>query len=369
MKKINILALLLVFSMFTSGYSKHIAIKYNDFNVLFSGVMVSDKSGQPVLTVKSLSSGVVCTGEPQVTEIMALYFLNPSYNGIFGKSYLSCNDGTKLFVNWKRNMMINRPNGSAEDAYGHKMSFYISNSASKVNDKIQQYKKDIASKPVLKNYRTNILYDIPPALIKEEVAPQKVTPIADVKKQPQSKEIPAVLNKEEKVEMKNVVNKIEKPVVKKDSSVVKNVTKPQVKNVAVEVTTEKKVIAKPVEKIVEPEKKIVPVKVEKVVEPVKQEIKNEIPVSNDKIIDIKSEVKNNPQPSVTPKEVVTTFHSDKHAEVSDLKKFNSPVNQEDKLKAINETSPISQSSNVFSMKNLLLKFTFGYNVANPAQKF
>lgn len=368
MKKIKLLTLLILFSVVTSGYTKHVAVKYNDFNLLFSGSVVSEKNEALTLTLKSLSSGVVCSGKPQVTEVMFFNYINPVYNGIFGKSYLSCNDGSKLFINWKvKKMIIDKVNGSAEDAYGHKLSFYIDKNSTNVSKKLEQYKKDIAQKPILADYRTNIIQETPPVLNSQTI-PQNVTPVSvkKVEKEP-VKEVPAVAKKEEKKEPKNInTKKVEKiaPKAKEEKPVA--------------VKKEEKVTTKQAPKVVETEKKIVPAKCEKKDATVKTETKIN-KEENDKILEIKSEKKQtqqetkaNVQPQNKSKEVVTTFHGDKQADVSDLKKFKSAVDidsEKDKLKKINDSSPVAQPSNVFSMKNMLLKFTFGYNVANPAQKF
>lgn len=377
MKKIKLFTLLVLFSVFTSGYTKHVAVKYNDFNLLFSGSVVSEKNETPTLTLKSLSSGVVCSGKPQITEVMFFNYINPVYNGVFGKSYLSCNDGSKLFINWKvKKMIVDKANGSGEDAYGHKLSFYIDKNATNVSKKLEQYKKDIAQKPILANYRTNILQETPPVL-NSQAASQNETPVSVQKIEKELvKEIPAVAKKEEKKEPRNISSKkVQKIAPKATTTIQKTIekSKPKEENSAA-VKKEEKVTTKQAPKIVETENKVVPVKCEKKVLPVQTETKIN-KEENDKILEIKQtqqETKANVQAQNKPKEVVTTFHGDKQADVSDLKKFKSAVDvdsEKDKLKKINDSSPLSTESNVFSMKNLLLKFTFGYNVANPAQKF
>lgn len=382
MKKIKVLALLVLFSVFTSGYTKHVAVKYNDFNLLFSGSVVSGKNEAPTLTLKSLSSGIVCSGKPQVTEVMFFNYINPVYNGVFGKSYLSCNDGSKLFINWKvKKMIVDKVNGSAEDAYGHKLSFYIDKNAANVSKKLEQYKKDTAQKPILANYTTNVLQETPPVLNSQTV-PQNEKPVSvqKLEKEP-AKEVPAVAKKEEKKEPKNInTKKVEKVTPKAIAPVQKTIEKSKSqektkeKN-SVALKKEEKVTTKQAPKIVETEKKVVPVKCEKKVLPAKTETKID-KEENNKILEIKSETKQTKQEinanQNKPKEVVTTFHGDKQADVSDLKKFRSAVEvdvEKDKFKKINDSSPLPEQTNVFSMKNLLLKFTFGYNVANPAQKF
>lgn len=381
MKKIKLLALLVLFSVVTSGYTKHVAVKYNDFNLLFSGSVVSGKNEAPTLTLKSLSSGVVCSGKPQVTEVMFFNYINPVYNGVFGKSYLSCNDGSKLFINWKvKKMIVDKANGSAEDAYGHKLSFYVDKNTANVSKKLEQYKKDIAQKPILADYRTNILQETPPVLNSQTV-PQNTTPVSvqKVEKEP-VKEVQAVAKKEEKKEPKNISSKkIQKVAPKAATPVQKTIEKPKAKEEnSAAMKKEEKVTEKQAPKVVETEKKVIPVKCEKKVLPVKSETKIN-KEENNKIIEIKSETKQTQQETKAnvqlqnkPKEVVTTFHGDKQADVADLKKFKSAVDvdsEKDRLKKINDSSPVPGQSNVFSMKNLLLKFTFGYNVANPAQKF
>lgn len=409
MKKMKMFVLLILLSAMTSGYSKHVAVKYNDFNVIFSGEFVANKKEQPVLTLKSLSGGLVCSGKPQVTEVMFFNYINPAYNGIFGKAYLSCNDGSKLLVNWgTKKMVLDKASGKAADPYGRSLSFYIDKNEVAVNNKLEQYKNDLANKPVLVDYRTYIKEEKPPVLIKEETSTPKPS-VETVKNEekPQPKVSPAVLKVEKKVQqkpaaVKNVKKVIPpaKPVVEKKSEKTienkKEIVEPKAINVEKkQVKVEKEIsnkvpaatIEKPVvkeipavikkeenvsknkaaleaPKAVEAEKNVVPVKLETKV-PVKAETK------------IKSEEKKN-QPDVkanvqpTPKEVLTTFTGDKQSEISELKKFKSNVEikkEDEKIKKVNDSPGIAQPGNVFSLKNTLLKFNFGYNVSNPAHKF
>lgn len=395
MKKIKIFTCLILFSVFTSGYTKHIAVKYDDFNVIFNGEIVVDKKESPVLTLRSVPSGVVCSGKPQVTEVMFFNYINPVYNGVFGKSYLSCNDGTKLLANWKiKKMILDKANGSAEDAYGRKISFYVDKSEVSVNKKLEQYKKDLSQKPALSDYRTYIWTDTPPVLTKEEPVSPKITP-AVVKKEenPSTKIVPVAAKKIRKLELKKTSVKNEEnssakivPVCakkeikeikveqKKTPLVSKNVEKPKDKEIPAVVKKEENVSQKESPKAVEAEKKIVPVSsVDK--SKVNVEVKNKTQDAVDIKLDVKKDqpvVAPNLSKLVTPKEVITTFNGDKHGDVTESKKFNSTVdvNQaEKKIKAVSDSPADSAPPTVFSNKNPHLKFTFGYNVSNPAVKF
>lgn len=400
MKKMSIFVLLIFLSVMTSGYSKHVVVKYNDFNVMFKGEVVTNKKEQPILTLKSVSSGLVCSGKPQVTDVMFLNYVNPAYNGIFGKAYLSCNDGSTLFINWKvKKMSLDKVNGTAQDAYGRLLSFYVDKNEIFVNNKMEQYKNDLSQKPILVDYRTNIKVEKPPVLIKDETpAPKAVEQAVKKEEKVQPKDAPAVVKSEKKVQPKpsviksekkavpqvqpavekkvekkvdkvepkatNVVKKEEKEISKK-TPVVKAVEMPKNKETPAVVKKEEKVsrnetlkdISKETAKAVETTKNIVPVKTEtKKIEEVKKQ----------------PEQKANVQVAPTPKEVFATFTEDKQSEISELKKFKSNVEikkEEDKTKKINDSPSVAKPGNVFSLKNTLLRFNFGYNVANPAQKF
>lgn len=371
MKKMSILGLLIILSVMTSGYTKHVVVKYNDFNVMFKGEVVANKKEAPVLTLKSVSSGLVCSGKPQVTDVMFLNYVNPVYNGIFGKAYLSCNDGSSLLINWKvKKMSLDKVNGSAQDAYGRLLSFYVDKNEVVVNNKMGQYKNDLSQKPILVDYRTNIKIEKPAVLIKDETpAPKAVEQTVQKEEKVQPKVTPAVVKSEKKVQPKPLAIKSEKkvapqvkpavikPAVERVEKKVEKV-EPKVTNV---VKKEEKVSKnenlKETQKAVEAEKNIVPVKSET---KKAQEVKKQ------------PEQKANIQASPTPKEVYTTFTEDKQSEISELKKFKSNVEikkEEEKTKNINDSPSIAKPGNVFSLKNTLLRFNFGYNVANPAQKF
>lgn len=421
MKKIKIFTFLVLFSVLTSGYTKHIAVKYDDFNVIFNGELVVNKKDSPVLTLRSVPSGVVCSGKPQVTEVMFFNYINPVYNGVFGKSYLSCNDGTKLLANWKiKKMILDKANGSAEDAYGRKISFYVDKSEVSVSKKLEQYKKDLSQKPALSDYRTYIWTDTPPVLTKEESTPSKTTSaVAKKEENSSTKIIPVAAKKIEKPESKkNIVKKNEKAITKrtpaivgnveksevrdipavvkkeensstkivpvsakkeikvepKKASDVKNIEKPKDKEIPAVVKKEENVSQKESPKAVEADKKIVPVS-----SPNKPKINTEEKKNVHQAVDINLDVKKNqpisgptPSASATSKEVVTMFNGNKHGDVTELKKFKTPIEisqDEKKIKAVSDSPAASAPPTVFSNKNPHLKFTFGYNVSNPAVKF
>lgn len=427
MKKISIFVLLIFLSVMTSGYSKQVAVKYNDFNVMFRGEVVANKKEAPVLTLKSVSSGLVCSGKPQVTEVMFLNYVNPAYNGIFGKAYLSCNDGSSLLINWKvKKMSLDKVNGTAQDAYGRLLSFYIDKNDVVVSKKMEQYKNDLSQKPILVDYRTNIKIEKPPVLIKDETpAPKAVEPVVKKEEVPQ-KVTPAVVKSEKKVQpkplaiktekkvapqvkpavIKPAVDKVEKKIEKKVENNLEK-SEPKVTNVVKkEVKEEKEILKKSpvvehiekVKNIEKPKAKEIPAVVKKEEKVSKNEVKetpkaiskdaqkeapkaveaekNIVPVKSEtkKTEDVKKqpEQKANVQVTPTPKEVYSTFTEDKQSEISELKKFKSNVEikkEEEKTKNINDSPSVAKPGNVFSLKNTLLRFNFGYNVSNPAQKF
>lgn len=423
MKKTSIFVLLILLSVMTSGYTKHIAVKYNDFNIAFRGELVADKKEAPILTLKSVSSELVCSGKPEITEVMFLNYINPAYNGIFGKAYLSCNDGSTLFINWKvKKMSLDKVNGYAQDAYGRLLSFYIDKNDVVVSKKMEQYKNDLSQKPILVDYRTNIKIEKPAVLIKDETPAPKTVEQAIKKEEVQPKIKPAVVKSEKKVQPKPLPIKTEKKVkqivkpavIKPAVEKVKNRVEKKIEKVESKVTNvvkkEEKEISKetPIKAIETPKNKEVPAvikKEEKVSEKVSpkkissKEVLKEVPkkvqietpkeapkaveaeknivpvnVETKKVQEVKlqTEPKVNIQNTPTSKEVFTTFTGDKQSEISELKKFKSNIEikkEEEKTKNINDSPGIAKPGNVFSLKNTLLRFNFGYNVANPAQKF
>lgn len=435
MKKMKMFVLLILLSVMTSGYSKQVAVKYNDFNVMFRGEVVANKKEAPVLTLKSLSSGLVCSGKPQVTEVMFFNYINPAYNGIFGKAYLSCNDGSSLLINWKvKKMSLDKVNGTAQDAYGRLLSFYIDKNEVVVSKKMEQYKNDLSQKPILVDYRTNIKIEKPPVLVKDETPAPKSVEQSVKKEEAQPKVTPAVVKSEKKVQpkplgiktekkvapqvkpavIKPAVEKVEKKIEKKVENNLEK-SEPKVTNVVKkEVKEEKEILKKSpvvehiekVKNIEKPKVKEIPAVVKKEEKVSKNEVKetpkeaqkealkevskkvqiqapkaveaekNIVPVKSEtkKAAEVKKqpEQKTNIQATPTPKEVYSTFTEDKQSEISELKKFKSNVEikkEEDKTKNINDSPSVAKPGNVFSLKNTLLRFNFGYNVTNPAQKF
>lgn len=379
MKKIKMFVLLVLLSVITSGYSKQVVVKYNDFNVMFKGEVVANKKEAPVLTLKSVSSGLVCSGKPQVTDVMFFNYVNPVYNGIFGKAYLSCNDGSTLFLNWKvKKMSLDKVNGTAQDAYGRLLSFYIDKNDIVVSKKMEQYKNDLSQKPILVDYRTNIKIEKPAVLIKDETPAPNAVEQAVKKEEVQPKVTPAVVKSEKKVQPKPLAIKTEKkvaPQVKPTAikPVVEKIENDKIKEIPAVVKKEEKVSRNEFQKEVSKEtQKATQKETAKAV----ADEKNIVPVKSEtkKVQDVKkqSEQKKNVQATPTPKEVFTTFTEDKQSEISELKKFKSNVEikkEEEKTKKINDSPSVAKPGNVFSLKNTLLRFNFGYNVANPAQKF
>lgn len=55
--------------------------------------------------------------------------------------------------------ILNKAEGTAEDLYGHKLSFYIDKNEVKVDKILKQYKKDLTGKPLLQGYKPAHLID------------------------------------------------------------------------------------------------------------------------------------------------------------------------------------------------------------------
>lgn len=360
MKRIKLFSLLILLSLITSGYAKHIAVKYDNFNTLFSGEITSNDDEQLILTLRSLQSDVVCSGKVQVTDFVLLYFINPSYNGVFGNANLSCSDGSKLSMNWKsRKLVLNNANGIAKDANGHRLSFYISRDQAIVNTKLETYKNDVAKLDSLNDYNRRVLVESKQVLVKDENSNAKEGSPAVQKKETNPVEaIPAVVQKEGKTS-----NNLTPAVVKNEEKA--KVSQPVIVKDGVNTN------ANTLKKSMKSDNKIIPVNVHiehKINNPEVKKDNNavELKLDENKLPIVNADVK---QPA---KEVVTTFNTNKQSDISELKDLKTSVevtSKVDKVKALNELSGISSPANVFSWKKFLLKLTFGYNVSNSAEKY
>lgn len=152
MKKINLLLILILFSALCTGCTKHIVIKFNDYNELMRGTITSNNSKNILIKVKVDSNGVTCSGKSKITNKTAANHILPTYRGLEGNIMLRCDDGRSRYLEWKiLNLGLSNFRGIGEDALGNELSFYVDNNEKKVNDKFEQFKKDVAAKPLLKN--------------------------------------------------------------------------------------------------------------------------------------------------------------------------------------------------------------------------
>lgn len=145
MNKCKLLVLLIIFSFLTSGYTKFIVFKYDDYNQIYKGFISKNDSIQPKIELQSMSSDVTCSGNPQINDISFLNYINPSSNGIYGKAYLTCTDGSNLYVYLKtKGFYLNKISGVGTDMYERKLSFYIDKNAQNVNSVFDKYKYEQA---------------------------------------------------------------------------------------------------------------------------------------------------------------------------------------------------------------------------------
>lgn len=137
-------------SLFASGYAKHVVVKYDDFNAIYKGTISQDVANKPYIELKSLTSGAICGGSPQITERNLFNYIIPSANCTLGKAYLSCNDGRNLYVNWSvRNFYLNEVSGVGNDIYGQKLSFYLGKNDKNADVVFEKYKNEQMAKPQL----------------------------------------------------------------------------------------------------------------------------------------------------------------------------------------------------------------------------
>lgn len=152
MKKINLLLILVLFSALCTGCTKHIVIKFNDYNELMRGTITSNNSKNILIKVKVDSNGVTCSGKSKITNKTAANHLLPTYRGLEGNIMLRCDDGRSKYLEWKiLNLGLSNFRGVGEDALGNKLSFFVDNNEKKVNDKFEQYKKNVTGKSLLKD--------------------------------------------------------------------------------------------------------------------------------------------------------------------------------------------------------------------------
>lgn len=168
MKKINLLLILVLFSALCTGCSEHIVIKYNDYNELLTGTITGNNPKDALIKLKFNSSGIICSGKSKITNKTKANYILPTYHGLEGNVILKCDDGKSKYLEWKiLNLGLSNFRGTGEDAYKNKLSFYFDENEKKVNDKFEQFKKDVAAKPLLKDFKPAAFYD-PPQLKSKE---------------------------------------------------------------------------------------------------------------------------------------------------------------------------------------------------------
>lgn len=100
-----------------------------------------------MLTLKSLNTGLTCTGYPETYSKILFNYINPSYKGTTGKVILDCN-GSSVYLIWNTpKIRLTNFEGKARDVYGAKMSYYLSDNKAEYEKMLEEYTKVAAMKP------------------------------------------------------------------------------------------------------------------------------------------------------------------------------------------------------------------------------